>query len=309
MFCALWRKLQYLRLVEDKLPQPRTGFLVLQGKVDNRFEIALKVAGVVALALEVHGAHLFAAAQYAHAVSELHLVVASGRGFLQNIKDRGAQHIAAHDRVVGEPLIDGGLFVHITDAVDALTQLLLELDGGILADLLGGELAHGDGAAVVFLRRIHQLLEHRRFAEHDIVAQQNAEGFVPDEALGAPDRMAEALGLLLPQEVDVRHVRHLAHGAGFVPLAVRDQPRLQIGGVVKIVLNGGLAAVGDDQDLLDAGGDGLLHNVLEYGLVHQRQHLLRDALGVGQQTSAETRRGNDCFANLHGKLLSFGSAD
>ena len=116
--------------------------------------------------------------------------------------------------------------------------------------------------------------------------------------------MPQTLGLLLADKIHVRHVGHGAHGARLLELAVCDQAVFEVGRVVKIILNGGLAAVGDDEDLLDARSDGLLHDVLDHGLVDQGQHLLGDALGVGQQAGTQTRRGDDGFSNAHDELLS-----
>ena len=143
------------------------------------------------------------------------------------------------------------------------------------------------------------LLEHRRVAEHYIVAQQYAEGLVADEALRAPNRVTQTLCLLLAQEVHIRHVRDLAHCTGFLLLAIGQQTRLKIGGIVKIVLDRGLAAVCDDEDLLNARCDRFLYDVLEDGLVHQRQHLLGDALGVRQQSRSETGCGDYSFPYFH----------
>ena len=111
--------------------------------------------------------------------------------------------------------------------------------------------------------------------------------------------MTQSLRLLLAQEVHIRHVRDLAHRAGFFLLAVREQTRLKIGGIVKIVLDRGLAAVGDDEDLLNARRDRFFYDVLEDGLVHQRQHLLGNALGVRQQSRPETGRRDYSFPYFH----------
>jgi hypothetical protein len=49
--------------------------------------------------------------------------------------------------------------------------------------------------------------------------------------------------------------------------------------IVKIVVHGGFGAVGDDEDVLDAGIDRLLDDILDNGLIHQRQHFLGDRFG------------------------------
>ena len=159
-------------------------------------------------------------AQLLHAVGELDLVVAAGGGVREDIEDRRGQHVAPHDGVVRKALVHGRLLIHVAYAVYAVGELLFELDGRVLAYLLVGELPDGDGAAVVRLGSVDKLLEHRRLAEHYIVAQQYAEGLVADEALRAPYRVAQTLCLLLAQEIHVRHVRDLAHRTGFFFLAV-----------------------------------------------------------------------------------------
>ena len=222
---------------------------------------------------------------------------------LQDVEDRRRQHIAAEDRIVRQLFAQRRLFVHIADAVDALGELFLQLHGGILDDELVRDLAHRDGAAFVCLCGRDQLLEDGRFAEHDVVAEQDRERLVAHKALGTPDRVAEALRLLLAEEEHIRHVRDLADDPRVVRLAVQDQPLLEVGGVIEIVFDRAFAAVGDDQDLLDAGGDRFLDDVLDDGLVNQGQHLLGDALRVGQQSRPESCGRNDGFSDFHALLL------
>ena len=69
-----------------------------------------------------------------------------------------------------------------------------------------------------------------------------------------------------------------------------------------MVFHDALAAAGDDEDLLDAGGDGLLHDVLDGRLVHNGEHLLGHGLCGGQHAGAQACRGDDGFTDLlHGK--------
>ena len=112
--------------------------------------------------------------------------------------------------------------------------------------------------------------------------------------------MAQAFGLLLADKVHIGHIRHIPDGLGLLVLPVGQQAALQIGGIVKVVLNGGLAPVGDDQDLFHAGRNSLFHDILQNRLVHQRQHFLGDALGVGQQPGTQAGGGDDGFPDFHG---------
>src|SRR5262249_907123 len=84
--------------------------------------------------------------------------------------------------------------------------------------------------------------------------------------------------------------------------------RLQLGRDVEVILDGALGPTGDDGDLLDAGGDRLLDDILDRGPVGERQHLLGDGLGRGQHTRAQSRRRDDRFAHFHPGLLVDGVA-
>ena len=52
------------------------------------------------------------------------------------------------------------------------------------------------------------------------------------------------------------------------------QLQLQLNGAVKVILNGPLVAPCDHDDILDAGINRLLDNILDRRLVHNRQHFL-----------------------------------
>ena len=111
--------------------------------------------------------------------------------------------------------------------------------------------------------------------------------------------MAQTLRLLLAEEEDIRHVGHGADDARVLLLAVAHKALFKVGGVVKVILDRGFAAVCDYEDLLNAGGHGLLHDVLDDGLIHERQHLLGGAFGVGQQTRAQPCGGDNGFPDFH----------
>src|SRR6185503_7684876 len=74
---------------------------------------------------------------------------------------------------------------------------------------------------------------------------------------------------------------------------------LELEGRVEVILDRPLVAPGDEDDLLEPGGHRLLHHVLDGGLVHERQHLLRLRLGRGQEAGTETGGGKHGFPDLH----------
>ena len=50
---------------------------------------------------------------------------------------------------------------------------------------------------------------------------------------------------------------------------------------IEVVFDGLLAAAGDDEDLVAAGGHGFFDAVLDDGLVHQREHFFWLSFGCG----------------------------
>ena len=119
--------------------------------------------------------------------------------------------------------------------------------------------------------------------------------------------MAQTKRLLLPHIADPRQRRDAARDSQQLVLAALFERRVQLEAVVEVVFHRALAAAGDDDDVLNSGGDRLFHAVLNDGLVDQRQHLLGDDLGGRQKTRAEPARGKYCFA--YSLLISSPSFD
>ena len=64
-----------------------------------------------------------------------------------------------------------------------------------------------------------------------------------------------------------------------VAFALGLQGGLKLEGVIKVILDGGLVAPGDEDELLDTGRCGFLNRVLDQRLVDHRQHFLGHRLG------------------------------
>ena len=114
---------------------------------------------------------------------------------------------------------------------------------------------------------------------HHVIREDDREGFVADQLLGHEHRVPEAQLLLLTHVADLGHVADLTHLAQHLDIATLLEQVLKLEAVVEVVLDGSLLAAGDDDDLLDPGGHGLLDRVLDDRLIHQRQHLLGLRLG------------------------------
>jgi hypothetical protein len=66
-----------------------------------------------------------------------------------------------------------------------------------------------------------------------------------------------------------------------------------------MVLDGALVSAGDEDEMLDAGGLGLVDHVLQRGAVDDGQHLLGHRLGGRQETRAEPGDGEDGLADAY----------
>ena len=112
--------------------------------------------------------------------------------------------------------------------------------------------------------------EHGGAVIHDVVAEHHHERVVPDVLAGHGDGVAEAEGLALADVVDVGQLGEVLDLLELVVLVALGEVVLELEVPVEVVLEGPLAAAGDDEDVVDAGGHRLLHHVLDGGLVDDR---------------------------------------
>ena len=101
------------------------------------------------------------------------------------------------------------------------------------------------------------------------------------------------------------HVRNLAVDRCQLVLALGQQLVLEAVLMVEVVLDGALAAAVDEDHLLDPGGNGLLHRVLDQRFVHHRQHFLGHGLGRRQETGAHARHREDGLAQFCAQTVPF----
>src|SRR3546814_5511081 len=97
-----------------------------------------------------------------------------------------------------------------------------------------------------------------------VVGQDHRKRLAPDEVARAPHRVAKAECLRLARVADLAGGR--LHGGGerqFRLLAARLQRLHQLEVMVEVILDGGLAAAGEEDDLIDSGLTRLLHPVLD----------------------------------------------
>ena len=110
-------------------------------------------------------------------------------------------------------------------------------------------------------------------------------------------RVAETERLALTDVGDVDQARDLANLLEQVALAAGLEERLELDRDVEVILDRVLAAAGDEDDVVHAGGDRFFDAVLDDRLVDERQHFLGLRLGGRQKAGAEARGGKDGLAH------------
>ena len=136
--------------------------------------------------------------------------------------------------------------------------------------LLARNFFHGDGADAGFLPDIDQLARSRAGAGNDDVAQEHGERLVADQFAGGEHGVAESERFFLARVAELDRLADRTHQFGLVLLALALEKALELGGGIEMVFDGVLAAAGDDDDVVDAGGDALLDDVLDERLIDDR---------------------------------------
>ena len=119
--------------------------------------------------------------------------------------------------------------------------------------------------------------------------KQQRERLVADQFARAPDGMAKAERHLLAGEAGLARPRLQPLQAGqLVVLAALRQRVVELELDVEMVFDDRLVAAGDEDEMLDAGLARLVDDILDDRPVDDRQHLLGDGLGGGQEPRAKT---------------------
>ena len=164
---------------------------------------------------------------------------------------------------------------------------LAHLDHPVAGHLVGLDPEEREHQRLLPLEDVHHLLDAGHLRPDDVVGQEDGERLLTDEVPGHEHGVAQPQRLLLVDVGDVHHVRDLAHHLQLLGLAPVLEVVLQLEGDVEVIDDGALVATGDDDDLVDPGGDRLLDSVLDDRLVDHGQHLLGLRLGGGKEASSQ----------------------
>src|SRR5829696_4500398 len=263
----------------------RADVVAAGGQLDRGPQVVVLVAGVVAGAGE--------------GVGDLDLVAGSGLGGPQGVEDLRVEDVAADHGQVGGGVGGVRLLDHVGHPEQAGLELVGRVDAAVGLDLGALDLHGRDHAGAVALEGGDQVGEQLLALVDDVVAEQDGERLLADVLLGHADGVAEAERGLLADVMDLGHVGDVADQLQLVVVALVGEQLLELDRAVEVVLDGLLAAAGDDQDVLDPGPHRLLDHVLDRGLVHQRQHLLGLRLGRREEAGPQPGRWDHGFAYLH----------
>ena len=158
---------------------------------------------------------------------------------------------------------------------------------------------HGDHAAAGGFCHIGHLGQRSIAAvPHQVVRQQHRERFVTDHGLGTQHRVAQA------ECFGLRHKNGayafgqcMAHQLQLLELACALELLFQLIGLVEVVGDRVLVAIGDEDQRIATGLDGFVHGVLDKRFIDDRQHFLRHRLGCRKKAGPKTCDGEYGLAN------------
>jgi hypothetical protein len=90
----------------------------------------------------------------------------------------------------------------------------------------------------------------------------------------------------------------LADGIDQCQFSGSGQPVFQFGVAIEMILDRAFVALGDEQHVIDAGGGGLLDDVLDCWPIQHGQKLFRHRFGGRQHTRAPAGGGDDGFEDV-----------
>src|SRR5207249_7472469 len=104
-----------------------------------------------------------------------------------------------------------------------------------------------------------------------LIAKDHCERFVPDEVLGAEDRVPQTPGVPLADITKICQLRNPADLVEQLLFSASFKVLFQLEGHVEVVFNGPFPPARDDDDVLNAGVDRFLDRILDQGLIYQRK--------------------------------------
>ncbi len=156
------------------------------------------------------------------------------------------------------------------------------IDHPVARHFLDRQFKHADQVAADLVIGVDHLFHAAGRADHQLVGQQDRERLVADDCARAPDRVAEPERDLLAHGDDVARRARVASSTD-MSLAALAHRGFELERDVEVLDDRGLAAAGDEDHLLDPRLARLVDRVLDQRPVDDRQHLLGNRLGRGEE--------------------------
>ena len=227
--------------------------------------------------------------QEADGVGELELAAHAGFEARNGVEDAGCEHVAADDGEIRRCVGRGGLLYDRTHFDECVVHPLVR-DRSVRGDLFWRYRQQRDHRRVPALMHFEHRAQQRRVVDHDVVAEQDGERLVADVFPRDRHGVTEAEWITLTDVVEVREVVDVTDLFEQRLLALLLEVVLELEVPVEMILDRVLAAARDHEDVDEPGAGRFFHDVLNRGLVDDRQHLLRLALGRGKESRAEAGR-------------------
>jgi len=276
--------------------------LVAEGLVEGGLEEAEGVAAVEAGAFEFVGVEGLGLGEGVEGVHEPDFAGASGWGLGEDVEEAGASDEAADGGEVGGGVFAGGFLDDGGDSVEAGLDGLGG-DDAVARDLVIGDLLDGEDGAAEAVVDVDKLFDGGDVVEDDVVGEEDGEGVVADEVAGDEDGVAVAAALLLVDDGEGDAGESL-EGVEEVALAGAGEEILEVRLGGEVLFDGAFGGVGDEDDVVEAGGEGFLDDVLDDGAVEDGEHFFWDDFGGGEEAGAEAGGEDDGFADGHGGSLA-----
>ena len=274
----------------DEVPDHLGQLGILHRHVHGGANQAGLVAAVETRAFETIGQDLALFFQQSlDRIGQLDLAACAGRGLLQQFEDTAGQDIASDDGQVRRRIGRLGLLDHMTDPGTAIVDRR-RVDDAVLVGLVVRHFLHRDYACLLAGGQVSHLPQRAAAAMPDqIVRKDDTERLVADDRTRAEHCVSQSkcFGLGYEDRADVRGQRALDQRQQFV-LALLFQLRLELVGLVEIVSDGVLVAVGDENERVRASFDGLVDRVLDQRAIEDRKHLLGNHLGRREESRAQS---------------------
>ena len=117
---------------------------------------------------------------------------------------------------------------------------------------------------------------------HQIVGEQDREGFVSNQIPGAPDRMPQAQGFLLTRITNLaRRREQIGDQSELGGFAAAGEGILKFLTAVEMILDRGFSTSRHEDELLDTGCARFFDSVLNQRLIDHRKHFFGHGFGRG----------------------------